>query len=180
MRDIEQPVIPIDEELSARPWSPSDVPKLMKAFTDPDILYRNLRRLDTRDEALDLMRERRERWQAETGASWAVVDKSDALRAYFGLHDVTLFDGVAEVGYWVLPESRGQGVASRSIDALARWALDDFGLHRLELKHGITNEASCRVAVSAGFRFEGVLRSALLHADGWHDMHLHGRIAGDR
>ena len=33
-----------------------------------------------------------------------------------------------------------------------------------------------RVAAKAGFTAEGTLRSALLHADGWHDMHLHARV----
>jgi hypothetical protein len=28
----------------------------------------------------------------------------------------------------------------------------------------------------AGFRLEGTLRKALLHTDGWHDMHLDARI----
>jgi RimJ/RimL family protein N-acetyltransferase len=36
-----------------------------------------------------------------------------------------------------------------------------------------------RVAAKAGFTAEGTLRSALLHADGWHDMHLHARVQGD-
>lgn len=39
------------------------------------------------------------------------------------------------------------------------------------------NAASCRVALKAGFAAEGTRRSAALHADGWHDMHLHARIA---
>ncbi|WP_280249364.1 GNAT family N-acetyltransferase [Nocardia abscessus] len=33
-----------------------------------------------------------------------------------------------------------------------------------------------RAAVKAGFALEGVERSAALHADGWHDMHVHARI----
>ncbi|WUX42615.1 GNAT family N-acetyltransferase [Streptomyces sp. NBC_01435] len=28
-------------------------------------------------------------------------------------------------------------------------------------------------------RVEGVMRGALLHADGWHDQHLHARLRGD-
>jgi RimJ/RimL family protein N-acetyltransferase len=44
----------------------------------------------------------------------------------------------------------------------------------------VANTASCRVAGKAGFRLEGTLRSALLHTDGWHDMHLHGRTGEER
>jgi hypothetical protein len=36
-----------------------------------------------------------------------------------------------------------------------------------------------RVAGKAGFAFEGTKRSAVLHQDGWHDMHLHARVQGD-
>jgi RimJ/RimL family protein N-acetyltransferase len=35
------------------------------------------------------------------------------------------------------------------------------------------------VAAKAGFDLEGTLRSAMRHPDGWHDMHLHARLAGD-
>ena len=33
-----------------------------------------------------------------------------------------------------------------------------------------------RVAEKTGFALEGTRRSSLLHDDGWHDMHLHGRV----
>ncbi len=39
--------------------------------------------------------------------------------------------------------------------------------------------SSVRVAVKAGFRPEGIRRGAAMHADGWHDMHVHSLLAGD-
>ncbi|MFC7614839.1 GNAT family N-acetyltransferase [Actinokineospora soli] len=56
---------------------------------------------------------------------------------------------------------------------------DDLKLHRLYLDHSTANTASCRVATKAGFTPEGTLRGAGLHADGWHDMHLHSRLRTD-
>lgn len=56
------------------------------------------------------------------------------------------------------------------------WAFDR-GLHRVHLEHSVGNPASCRVAERAGFTLEGTQRSAALHLDGWHDMHLHARVA---
>lgn len=44
--------------------------------------------------------------------------------------------------------------------------------------HAVRNEASCRVAIKTGFVLEGTKRSAVLHPDGWHDMHLHARVRG--
>jgi [ribosomal protein S5]-alanine N-acetyltransferase len=86
--------------------------------------------------------------------------------------------GQGECGYWVLPAARGTGVAPRAVQAVTRWALDDLGVHRIELVHSVANPASCQVASKAGYLLEGTMRSASLHADGWHDMHLHARTAG--
>lgn len=81
--------------------------------------------------------------------------------------------------YWVLPAARGHGVAAHASNQLAYWALNDLGLHRLELRHCTANAGSCRVADKTRFRLEGTLRSALLHPDGWHDMHQHARVRDD-
>jgi RimJ/RimL family protein N-acetyltransferase len=70
-------------------------------------------------------------------------------------------------------------VASRALNALGEWALGEAGFHRLHLDHSTRNEASCRVAVKAGFALEGTKRSDAVHADGRHDMHLHARIRDD-
>jgi RimJ/RimL family protein N-acetyltransferase len=47
------------------------------------------------------------------------------------------------------------------------------------VQHAVANTASCRVALKAGYAYEGTRRSSVLHADGWHDMHVHGRVQGD-
>ncbi|RXR22361.1 N-acetyltransferase [Oerskovia turbata] len=46
------------------------------------------------------------------------------------------------------------------------------------LVHSTRNEASCKVALAAGFAPEGTLRESGKHVDGWYDMHLHARLAG--
>jgi RimJ/RimL family protein N-acetyltransferase len=70
------------------------------------------------------------------------------------------------VGYWVVAAARGQGVCTNALRTLARWAIDELGLARLELVTDPDNVASQRVAEKVGFQREGVLRSHLLHRDG--------------
>jgi RimJ/RimL family protein N-acetyltransferase len=77
----------------------------------------------------------------------------------------------------VLPAARGAGSATGALSALSGWALDEIGFHRLHLDHSTRNHASCRVAMKAGYLPEGTMVSAGLHDDGWHDMHVHARIA---
>ena len=74
--------------------------------------------------------------------------------------------GGARIGYWVAAPARGQGVCTRALTLLSRWALTEPELRRLELITDPDNHASQRVAEKVGFRREGVLRSHLLHPDG--------------
>src|SRR6266480_3088193 len=63
------------------------------------------------------------------------------------------------VGYWLLPEARGKGLASRAVKLVSRWALRDLALARLALLTEPSNRQSRRVAKLTGFQEEGVLRS---------------------
>jgi [ribosomal protein S5]-alanine N-acetyltransferase len=69
--------------------------------------------------------------------------------------------GTVSIGYWVIERARGQGLASRAVRLLARWALIDVGLARVEAFVEPDNAASVRVLEAAGFQREGLLRSYL-------------------
>ncbi|MEU0005129.1 GNAT family N-acetyltransferase [Streptomyces sp. NPDC006314] len=179
MADHTQPVLDLPGGRELRPWQPDDAGPLLAAGQDPAIRRWNLFTVADRAEARARIARMHERWRAETGAVWAVARPGGSAVGLIGLNDVDLAGGTAEIVYWLLPAARGGGVAVEVTRRLARWALDDLGLHRLRLCHSTANPASCRVAEKAGFTFEGTQRSALLHADGWHDQHLHARVAGD-
>ena len=175
-----QPVLPAGGGLVLRPWLPADARAVVAAYADPAIQRWHARRVDSEDEARDLILRWQRSWQAETGAHWAVTrDEGGDVLGRAALRSMTLDEGWAECGYWTPPAARGCGVASRALAALSLWAFGEIGFHRLYLLHSVANAASCRVAAKAGFAAEGVQRSAALHADGWHDMHLHARIDGD-
>ena len=63
------------------------------------------------------------------------------------------------MGYWLLPEGRGRGYATRSVRLLSEWALSSLGIARLQLWTEPDNVASQRVAERSGYVKEGVLRS---------------------
>jgi RimJ/RimL family protein N-acetyltransferase len=130
-------------------------------------------------EARVWMSERHEMWRAEAGGDWAVLHEGRPA-GRVAVRKLDLHDGCGEVGYWVLPEARGGGIAALALDGLCDWLFGEAGLRRLELDHSTANPASCRVAVNAGFAAEGVKRAAVLHEDGWHDMHVHARLADDQ
>ncbi|MEU5637573.1 GNAT family N-acetyltransferase [Streptomyces rishiriensis] len=175
-----QPVLPTGDGLLLRPWRPADAPAVHAAFQDPAMHQWHIRAADSEEETAGWIRDWRRAWEEERGAQWAVVDPgTDELLGRVALRRVLLDEGVAEVAYWTTRTARGRGVAPRATAALTRWALDEIGFHRLELHHATANAASCRVAAKAGFTLEGTKRSACLHPDGWHDMHVHARVQGD-
>ncbi|MFG1746920.1 GNAT family N-acetyltransferase [Micromonospora chalcea] len=173
-----QPTLPAEGGLVLRPWADGDAPSVLAAYQDPEIRRWHTRRPASPEQVLQWFAHSRRAWQEETGASWAVT-RGDEVVGRMTLGGVNLDDGEAACAYWVVPAARGTGVASGALRALSAWALADGRLHRLWLDHSTGNVASCRVAVKAGFRLEGTKRSAAVHDDGRHDMHLHARVRGD-
>jgi RimJ/RimL family protein N-acetyltransferase len=178
VRELTQPVLTVDE-LVIRPWtlSDSDVGAVVAAYQDPAIQRWHVRTMNDL-QARDWISSWSPQWDADSGADWAVTD-GDQLVGRVGFRRVDLAESCAAISYWTVPAARGRGVAVRAATAASEWMFDRVGLHRIELRHSVLNEASCRVAAKAGFAAEGVLRSSGLHADGWHDMHAHARIAGE-
>ncbi|MFE0106833.1 GNAT family N-acetyltransferase [Streptomyces sp. NPDC059009] len=176
----EQPTIPAPGAMVLRPWSTADAPAVHEAFQDRTLQYWHGYASTSADEVVGLIEGWRTEWTEERDAYWAIADAgSDALLGRVALRQISLSDGRAEVAYWTVPPARGRGIAPRAVTALTHWAFHEIGLHRLELTHATGNEASCRVAHKTGFTAEGTKRSALLHEDGWHDMHLHARVRDD-
>lgn len=70
----------------------------------------------------------------------------------------------AELGYLVVPELRGRGLAAEILGELTRWAFEEQGLHRVELVIDVTNEGSLKVARRCGYFHEGTRRSVWLKA----------------
>jgi [ribosomal protein S5]-alanine N-acetyltransferase len=172
---LAQPRLSVDDRVALRPWRATDAEAVVHAFECPDIQRWHVRRMDTRGEALDWIAWWSVRWHDESAASWAIT-RDDRPIGQTGLRHISLFEGSAALSYWVLPGARGAGIASRAAQTLTGWAFDVLGLHRLSLEHSTANTASCRVAARLGFAVEGTLRGSARHADGWHDMHQHGRL----
>ena len=66
---------------------------------------------------------------------------------------------VGELGCGVVPAARGRGVATEALRLLAAWAIETLGLGRLQVFVAPDNVPALRLAESAGFRREGLLRA---------------------
>ena len=174
--------------LRLRPWnagSGADVDTWLRGLSDPEFRRWNtpLRPVTDRASARESLLARAQSALEGASVSFRIADaRSDAPLGHIGVNEIKYHLKVARVGYWVLPEARGQGVATRALLLAARWALTELGLHRLELDHAVGHDASCRIAERCGFPYEGTLRGAIFQEgryDAFRDAHLHARLATD-
>jgi RimJ/RimL family protein N-acetyltransferase len=84
------------------------------------------------------------------------------------------------VSYWLAPDGRGRGLATRALMLVAGWAFDVLGQQRLALQVEVQNLASQQVAQRCGFHREGQLRSHQQLRDGTRaDVFVYGLLAGE-
>jgi RimJ/RimL family protein N-acetyltransferase len=166
------------------PWRDSDAAVVLAIADDPDTRAwsPSMRPLRTISDARAWMHRR---MTNEGRVDWAVRDAaSGVLVGRVGLHRFEREPQVdarsAEIGYGVHPAHRRRAVARRAVQIATQHGFDVLGLHRISLIHATGNTASCAVAASSGYRFEGVEREVLDHGDGvLHDVHRHARLRSD-
>ncbi len=93
----------------------------------------------------------------------AIIERSRPV----GSVSLTDFNhGSAELRYWLLPQGRGRGLATRAARLLVAWAFSTLRLGRLAAFIEPRNEASQTVLERCGFVQEGLLRRYLTGHDG--------------
>ncbi|GAA3642398.1 hypothetical protein GCM10022224_000900 [Nonomuraea antimicrobica] len=113
------------------------------------------------------------------GVHLAMTEADGLIVGAISLFKTSWSAGTTEVGYGVHPLYRSRGFATEAVCALAAWTFENTGLRRIDLTANLDNLASLRVAQKAGFTWEGVLRAAVLEADGPRDLVLFGLLRED-
>jgi RimJ/RimL family protein N-acetyltransferase len=110
---------------------------------------------------------------AEGQFSLGVLDGRQLLGAVGLMPDQP---GSAELAYWIRPEQRGRGIASRAVQAVTLWAHRSLAIPRIWLEIDPGNDPSLRVAQRAGYHFEQRLPQHCrdwvtedASHDSWHD-----------
>ena len=184
--------------LVLRPFRDADEQEVGAALRDPDILRwatgSAIANTPEAERAAMWLKPRINGWLTaspvfaiveEQGGADGKAGGTGALAGAIGVREINRLPGQAVVGYWVTAQSRGRGVASRALEAAARWAFaptaeGGLGLYRITLDHAVANPGSCRVAVKSGFRLEGTMRGFFADPSGErHDSHLHARLVVD-
>ena len=96
-----------------------------------------------------------------------------------GLHRIDWDVPRCEIGYWRRSGCGGLGVAVTAARAMTRLAFDHLAARRVEIRMDARNWRSARVAESAGYSFEGLLRQDARAPDGSvRDTRVYSRVRG--
>jgi RimJ/RimL family protein N-acetyltransferase len=151
-----------DGVIRLRSWVTGDARFLLEASQDPAVQRYSLSRTRpfTAEEAREELRDCESTWLTfdalgrPTGSLVIADALTGASLGQCGIDGWSPGDG-AQIGYWLAPEARGQGIATRAVVQLTNWLID-LGATRVFLTVVEDNQASMSVARRAGFLLEGV------------------------
>ncbi len=108
-------------------------------------------------------------WDEGAETIWG-FRRGEEIDGVIGLHKIE--NGIAEIGYWTAPASRGLGLLTEAAKAVVDWGFDGpLHLQRIGWRAVAGNIGSAKVARAVGIRYEGLMRGAFLHGDyrddGW-------------
>jgi RimJ/RimL family protein N-acetyltransferase len=164
------------ETVSLRTVEEGDLKFLRDGVNDPDVWRTTLM---PEPKNVEQEREFFEEVVCEDGSVDLVVADGEDPVGMVGLNGLDEGNGVAELGYWIVPDHWGNGYATDAARTVTEYGFEQRRLHRVQARIVDFNEASARVLEKAGFEREGVHRGAAF-VDGEHrDVVRYGRLATD-
>jgi RimJ/RimL family protein N-acetyltransferase len=166
-----------DEAIMLRPWRDADAPEIVRCCSDA-LVPRYIPVIPTpytmsdAEQFIDRSRTHPDE------VNLAIAEHSGPLAGAIGV-SIQADRDVAEIGYWLAPEARGRGLATRALRLLSAWTLRETGIARLQLQTDVENMASQAVATRAGFTREAVLRSYMNNRGTRRDSVMFSLIPGD-
>lgn len=87
------------------------------------------------------------------------IRKSGEFIGLIGFKATDKLNRKTEIGYWLSEQFQGQGIMTKSVIALCRYAFNELEMNRVQLKCAVGNSASSAIAKRVGFTLEGVERA---------------------
>ncbi|MFL6162791.1 MAG: GNAT family N-acetyltransferase [Jatrophihabitantaceae bacterium] len=165
--------------LVLRPWQAEDAAAVAAIMRSPELSeHLPLPRPYTAGDARDFVTAAAATGQAGAHRLERAVVRDGRLVGAIGMDLPTADAGVAEIGYWISRADWANGYATEAVRTLARFGFE-HGIHRIRIQADTGNAASARVALRAGFSFEGIARMGSRSQHGLADHAVFARLATD-
>lgn len=89
-------------------------------------------------------------WAEQGYSQFVITEKSTGQEAGIGGIRPTGAEKEGEIGYVLLPEAWGRGIASEAIRLWTEWGFKNLGLNRI-IAQGVENPASIRALEKSGY-----------------------------
>jgi ribosomal-protein-alanine N-acetyltransferase len=155
------------ERVILRDWRDEDAPSLAPVCGEWNVCaFTSVPRAYSKAGAQAWIERQRCKRAAGTVLALAIQGRDDD-RALGNVNLARLSDDGREaaIGYWLVPDARGRGLATTAASLLIDWGLREYGLERIEFAILPENLPSQRVAERAGATPEGI-REHSHQADG--------------
>lgn len=87
-----------------------------------------------------------------------LLTKENQIIGICGFQGIHLVNRIATIGYWLITEMRGKGLATKAARALLKYGSEVLLIHRFEIQCRSDNKSSIKLAERLGFTKEGTLR----------------------
>ncbi len=107
------------------------------------------------------------------------IDLAGVVRGVMGCAPIDRVNRTVTIGYWLDRDLWGKKIISRALRTMALRLLMSEQVQRVEVRCAVGNTRGKRAIEYAGFRFEGVLRSAQRVGESYHDLDVYALVHDD-
>ncbi|MHC4855668.1 MAG: GNAT family N-acetyltransferase [Planctomycetota bacterium] len=86
------------------------------------------------------------------------------------------FPYICEIGYFVDHKYWNKGIATKSVQLLEKFIIENIDIVRIEIAPAKDNIGSCKVAIKSGYKKEGTMKKYLKIGDVYHDCCLYAKV----
>lgn len=97
---------------------------------------------------------------AESGTFVCGIWREERLCGVIGYNNIDWDSKVACLGYWLSKKSEGNGIMTKSCQALVDHAFEEYKMNRVAINVATENHKSQAISDRLGFKREGVIREA--------------------
>lgn len=162
-------------------FNESDANNLFVLRSDPNVLqYLDTDPPKNEGEMVEFLKGIQKSYQQGDGISWAIRMPDNNL--FIGSIAIWKIDKVhhrGEIGYMILPEFWGKGIASEALTKVIAFGFNEIGLHSIQGNINKDNAASERILQKFGFQKEAHFRENWHHNGRFVDSIIYGLLASE-
>lgn len=176
------PVIKINEDLSLKLGTASDVPVFFASLIENQVYLGKyipwVNAVKSEKGAETLILKWRDNFRLGRGFNFLIFYK-EQFAGTIGFNYFDKLNQKTDVGYWLIRKMQGRGLIHECMIALMNYVFLNLRYHRIEVRCAVDNLPSQRVPERLGFTKEGIMRESMFIEDEFVDSILFSILSTD-